>query len=241
MAAAVKAEPAMPHASRKAAVALALILAACLAGDWSPASAEDAKAMAGDWELSNAKRDRLCTVALREAAAGPGTALVPEARCAGLFPFLRDVAAWKANPPFALQFLNAAGTTVIEFTNVEDSLYEGERPAEGILFMQNVAGGTDERTAEQMAGNWTLTAPRGRQGCRFVLAAAPASSGGFTLTPGGGCDAAIVKFAPVAWRLDRGELQIISRNGATWRFEEAEPGTWQRIPADGQPLQLIRE
>jgi hypothetical protein len=56
-----------------------------------------------------------------------------------------------------------------------------------------------------------------------------------------GCDAFVVRFGPVSWRVDRGELVLVSARGQTWRFEEGDLNTWTRVPESTDPVILLRQ
>jgi len=65
----------------------------------------------------------------------------------------------------------------------------------------------------------------------------------FALTVKPACDQFITRFGPVAWKMDRGQLVIVSGKGELWRFEEtdATTPTWHRVPEGRQPLSLVRQ
>jgi hypothetical protein len=46
---------------------------------------------------------------------------------------------------------------------------------------------------------------------------------------------------PNVWRLDKGELVLVSPNGQTWRFEEREPRKWWRVPEGGDQIVLQKK
>lgn len=219
-----------------------LMVLGCPAKTQNAPTAETIRAIVGAWELSNAERDRSCTVNLR---APPGTAagaLAWDRKCADLFAFTREATTWRIGAREAIQILDAKGQTLLELTEVEGGLYEGERPGEGLLFLQNVASsGGEERKTEQMVGDWAFVRGGGRPLCRVTFAATPAPQDAFALRVKPGCDALIARFGPVAWRLDRGQLVLIPATGESWRFEESDPTTWRRIPEGRQPLQLVRQ
>jgi hypothetical protein len=50
-----------------------------------------------------------------------------------------------------------------------------------------------------------------------------------------------MRFAPVSWQMDRGEIVLRAANGQTWRFEEAEDLKWQRIPQTANPILMSRK
>lgn len=241
---------------RTAFAALALSAAGAgsgLAQD-APNATEAAKTVLGAWEMSNAERDRKCVVTLKSAkasaeaqpAAGAATgatlALEFEATCGGLFPFVRTVTGWVVGAGDAIRLVDAKGEPVVEFSEVEGGLYEGERPGEGVLFLQSVAAGrAEERSPEQLAGDWAIM--RGTAAkpiCQLTLLTTPAANDLLALRLKPGCDAQITRFNPAGWSLDRGQLLIAPARGEPWRFEENE-ATWRRIPEGRQPLTLVRQ
>jgi hypothetical protein len=194
----------------------------------------------GAWEISNAERDKSCTAVFRADAIAGGRKVEFDRACAGVFPVTRDVTAWTRGPNDAVQLVDRAGKILLEFTEVEGGLYEGERPGEGLYFMQNVAAGPAWRTPEQMTGDWVLVRTAGRPICALTLSDTPAPGDSFAVRVKPGCDAAITRFAPASWRMDRGELVLTGR-GQPWRFEESDPVTWRRIPATADGFMLVRQ
>jgi Protease inhibitor Inh len=226
---------------RIAAVTGCLLLAPQGSAAQTPAASDAAKAAVGQWEFSNADRDRSCTLTLRGTAAPGGLALDWERKCAELFPFTREATAWTVGAREAIQMLDRSGKTLLELTEVEGGLYEGERPGEGLLFMQSVAAGATERTAEQMAGDWAFVRGTGKPICTLTLVNDAAGPERLALRVKPGCDALVTRFAPAAWRMDRGQLVLMPKSGEPWRFEESDSMTWRRIPEGRQPLQLVRQ
>ena len=51
---------------------------------------------------------------------------------------------------------------------------------------------------------------------------------------------AFTRFAPVSWKLDRGQFVMLNAKGEAWRFEENEENTWARIPAARPPILMVR-
>jgi protease inhibitor Inh len=228
-------------ALRIALIAGGLWLAPQFACAQAPPASEAAKAAVGQWEFSNADRDRSCTLTLRGTPAPGGLALDWERKCGELFPFTREATAWTVGAREAIHLLDRAGRTLLELSEVEGGLYEGERPGEGILFLQSVAAGAAERTPEQMAGDWAFVRGTGKPICTMTLVNSTAGPETLTLRLKPGCDALVTRFGPVSWRMDRGQLVLMAKAGEPWRFEEADAMTWRRIPEGRQPLQLVRQ
>lgn len=203
---------------------------------------ERPEAVAGVWEISNADRDRRCVVTLRPQQRGRAFGLEFERGCAESFPFTRAVVAWSAAGGGRIDLLDDKGQLVVEFTEVEIGLYEAMRQGDGLLFLQTAAAGAgEERKAEQLFGDWTLMRRADNPICQLTLANTPSTNDSFLLRLKPGCDAAVTRFNPVAWRLDRGQLVLIPARGASWRFEEADASTWRRIPERRDPLLLVRQ
>lgn len=199
-----------------------------------------AKAVLGPWDFSNADRDRRCTVTLKGETAPGGLKIDLEKACATAFPFLREVVAWSIAENDFLRLLDAKGKALLEFSQVEDGIYEAPRPGEGILFLQTVASlEPPAPSPEQMAGDWTLTRG-GRPICIVTLAATPAAGDDFALKVKPGCDALVTRFAPNTWQMDRGELVFKGAHEQFWRFEANDAATWQRVPESPNPIMLVR-
>jgi hypothetical protein len=230
----------------------ALVLFAGCAAIWMGATAvaqqppsETAKGMVGTWELSNADRDRNCTVTFKLDPAASGYALALANRCATVFPAIRDIVAWSMGKRDMLLLNDAKGQPVLEMLEVEAGTYEGLRPNEGRYVLQNaaVAAATRDRTADQMFGEWAFV--RGTGGgnpiCFVTLANVAADADSFAVTVKAGCDQLVTRFAPVSWLMDRGQLVMRSGKGEAWRFEESETTAWRRVPETRQPMLLVRQ
>ncbi len=204
------------------------------------AAPDPLKAVAGTWELSNADREKNCIAYLKADPAPGGAILELEAACATVFPALKDAAVWSVLNE-ELRLIDPKGKTLLMLTEVESGMYEGERPGEGLFFLQNIAAvGRDDRKPSQLVGDWTFMRG-GKAICVVTLSTKKAGDDKFALTVAPACDAAIAGFGPAAWRMDRGELVLISGRAEEWRFEETEPSSWQRIPANIDPIQLLRK
>jgi Protease inhibitor Inh len=201
---------------------------------------EAAQAMVGGWEISNADRDRRCPLSFSTEAAPGGYKVEFDPVCPTAFPSLGDVVAWGFGPKDELRFLNAKGGAVLDFTEVENGMFESERGAEGLLFLQTQASlKIDARTAEQIAGDWNLLRDADKPLCRLTLSNT-ASGDAFRVVVKPGCDKAIAAFGPSTWRLDRDQLILTGRSGS-WRFSESDTTVWERVPLTVDPLLLVRQ
>lgn len=202
--------------------------------------AEDpVNAMLGAWEFSDADHNRICRFNFRGEAASGGRRLDVDKACSSLFPSTKDISAWALNNYGDLSLLNARGEAVIELAEVENGMYDGFTPGEGRYVLQSAAA-APVHSAEDMVGDWAITRGAGKPICALTLANSPAA-GALALRLKAGCDSLITRFNPNAWRMDQGELVLLSARGQTWQFEETEPDTWQRVPESADPILLVRQ
>jgi Protease inhibitor Inh len=209
----------------------------------APAPSDAVKGMVGAWELSDADREKTCTVNFKLTPAGANYALELDRKCAEAFPAVRALAGWNFGRNDNLMLTDAAGKPMLELLEVEAGLYEGLRPNEGRYFLQNaaVAAASRDRPADDLFGEWAFVRGTGRPICSVTLANTAASTDGFAINLKPGCDQLITRFGPVSWKMDRGQLVMLSGKGEIWRFEENDPATWARIPAARTPLTLVRQ
>jgi hypothetical protein len=200
-----------------------------------------AKAMVGSWEFSNADRDKRCTIAFRTDHGPAGMKLEFDRDCAGLFPFIKEIAGWSIAENDFLRLLDLKGKPVLEFSEVESGMYEAPRPGEGILFIQNAAAaGPAPRLPDEMTGTWDVVRGSGAPICTLTLANTAAGQE-LALNIRPGCDAFVTRFAPLSWQMDRSELVLRGARGATWRFEEGDNAkTWQRVPEGPEPVLMMK-
>lgn len=205
----------------------------------TPASFGDsAKAMIGAWEFSNADRDKICTVTFKNDPSPVGFKLEFNQDCPTLFPLVSDVAGWSFPDNDLLHLVDAKGKVLIEFSEVEDGIYEAPTPGIGVLFLQNSNNaGPPPKPPEQVAGDWTLMRA-GKPLCQINLATTAAQDGlALTLQPS--CDPAIARVNFTLWKIDRDELMLVTARGA-WRFEEVDANSWRRVPEGASPYSLVR-
>ena len=208
-----------------------------------PPATDPVKSMLGSWEFSNADRDRRCNVVIKDEKAKVGMKIEFDPACVGIFPFVKDVAGWKVAPNDFVLFVDADEKTILDFSEVETGLFETLRQGEGVLFLQTAAEvGPPPKTAAEMAGEWAIMRG-GKTICALTLADKVLAPEALALTVKPGCDPTIVRFAPIAWQMDRGELVLHAAHGESWRFEEAEPRdgkTWQRVERTNDML-MVRQ
>ena len=94
--------------------------------------------MAGSWEFSNADREKTCTITFRnDRRQGRQARRVrSELRQAVSVHSRRSPAGGSSDNDF-LRLLDAHGNSVLEFSEVENGIFEAPKPGEGILFIQN--------------------------------------------------------------------------------------------------------
>jgi protease inhibitor Inh len=202
---------------------------------------ESAKAVIGTWEFSNADRDKICTVTLKSDPAPVGFKAEFDKNCGSLFPLVNDIVGWNYPENDLLHLLDAQGKSLVEFSEVEDGIYEAPTPGVGVLFLQNAAAaGAAPKPPEQVAGDWAIVRANGTPLCRLTLATTAAQDG-LALAVKPGCDPAVVRLNLTLWRIDRDELMLVPARGNPWRFEEVDAKTWRRVPESNDPIMLVRQ
>jgi hypothetical protein len=221
-------------------------LAVLLAGAtpvWSQDASTLKKDMIGQWELSTTERSKTCVVTLKSDTRPQGLKLELEPGCAAALPFTKDIAAWSIKGlGDIVRLQDAAGQAVIDFTEVESGIFEGLRQGEGIYILQNlVAARSLAKSMDQMIGDWAMVRSNGRPICGLTLTNTEASPDNFAVFLKPRCDPAVVAFAPTVWRLERGELLLMSKDGDVWRFEADDNAQWRRVPDSADPLIMLRQ
>ncbi len=199
-----------------------------------------ANALLGAWEFSNADHDKICRFNFRADAVAKGYRLDIDKNCPSLFPSTKNIAAWSVDNYGSLSLLDATGNSVIDMTEVEGGMYDGFSPEEGRYILQTAAA-APVRSADDMAGDWTIARGTGKAICSLTLANTPAGTDVFALKVKPGCDPLVTRFGPTAWRLEQGQLVLLSARGQSWQFEENDAKTWQRVPETADPILLVRQ
>ena len=211
------------------------------------ACAQDAgtlkKDMIGQWELSTTERSKTCVVTLKPDQSPQGFKLELEPACAVALPFTKDIAAWSIKGlGDIVRLQDRTGQAVIDFTEVESGIFEGLRTNEGIYILQNLAAARSlAKSMDQMIGDWSMVRENGRPICGLTLTNTEASTDNFQVFLKPKCDPAVAAFAPTEWRLDRGELILMSAKGDSWHFEADDNAQWRRVPDSADPLIMLRQ
>ncbi|HZE55899.1 MAG TPA: AprI/Inh family metalloprotease inhibitor [Bradyrhizobium sp.] len=200
------------------------------------------KDMVGQWELSTTERSKTCVVTLKGDASPQGLRLELEPTCAKALPFTKDITAWNVKGLDIVRLQDAAGQPVIDFTEVESGIFEGLRQGEGIYILQNLAAARSlAKSMDQMIGDWAMVRGNGQAICGLTLTNTEATADNFQVYLKPRCDPAVVAFAPTAWRLERGELLLMSASGEAWRFQADDNAQWRRVPDSADPLIMLRQ
>jgi hypothetical protein len=196
--------------------------------------------MIGAWEFSNADHDKICRFNFRGDSVPGGYRLDVDKNCPNIFPSTRDMVAWSLDNYGNLRLLNSHGDAIVELTEVEGGMYDGFTPEEGRYILQTAAA-APVHSVDDMVGDWAIARGGGKPICLLTLANSPTASDSLALKVKPGCDALVTRFNPISWRMDQGELVLLSMRGQTWQFEENDANTWQRVPESVEPILLIRQ
>jgi hypothetical protein len=212
----------------------------------SPARAQrDANAlkkdMIGQWELATTERSKTCVVTLKPDSTPQGLKLELEPGCAAALPFTKDITAWNIKGLDIVRLQDAAGEAVIDFTEVETGIFEGLRQGEGVYILQNLAAARSlAKSMDQMIGDWSMVRGNGQAICGLTLTNTEADQDNFQVFLKPKCDPAVSAFAPTQWRLEHGQMLLMSKSGETWQFEADDNAQWRKVPDSADPLIMLR-
>ena len=212
----------------------------------SPARPQDAstlkKDMIGQWELATTERSKTCVVTLKSDATPQGLKLEMEPSCAAALPFTKAITAWNIKGlGDIVRLQDAAGQPVIDFTEVESGIFEGLRTGEGVYILQNLAAARSlAKSMDQMIGDWSMVRGNGQAICGLTLTNTEAGQDNFQVFLKPKCDPAITAFAPTLWRLEHGQMLLMSAKGETWQFEADDNAQWRKVPDTADPLIMVR-
>jgi len=225
---------------------LAIAAVSALTALGSPARSQDAttlkRSMVGQWELSTTERSKTCVVTLKPDTTPQGLKLELEPNCAAALPFTRAITGWNVKGLDIVRLQDAAGEAVLDFTEVEAGILEGVRPGEGVYILQNLAAARSlAKSMDQMIGDWSMVRGNGNVVCGLTLTNNDAGHDNFQVFLKPKCDPGIASFAPSQWRLERGQIMLMSDRGETWRFEADDNAQWRLVPDTADPLIMLRQ
>jgi hypothetical protein len=223
-----------------------LVFVALIALGGSPARSQDAttlkKEMVGQWELSTTDRSKTCVLTLKPDSTPQGLKLELEPACATALPFTKDIAGWGIRGLDIVRLQDAKGEGVLDFTEVEAGILEGQRSGEGIYILQNLAAARSlAKSMDQMIGDWAMVRGDGNPICGLTLTNNDAGNDNFQVFLKPKCDPTIAAFAPSQWRLEHGQIMLMSDRGETWRFEADDNAQWRLVPDSANPLIMLRQ
>lgn len=212
----------------------------------SPVRSQDAsslkKDMIGQWELSTTDRSKTCVVTLKANPSPQGLKLELEPSCATALPFTKEISGWNIKGLDIVRLQDATGEAVIDFTEVETGIFEGVRANEGVYILQNLAAARSlAKSMDQMIGDWAMVRGNGTTICGLTLTNNDAGNDNFQVFLKPKCDPAIASFAPTQWRLERGQILLMSDRGETWHFEADDNAQWRLVPDSADPLIMLRQ
>jgi len=233
---------ALMSVSRFNVVAVALLALAGSPPAWPQDASTLKKEMIGQWELATTERSRTCVVTLKGDATPQGLKLELEPGCAASLPFTKEITAWNIKGlGDIVRLQNAAGEAVIDFTEVESGIFEGLRQGEGLYTLQNLAAARSlAKSMDQMIGDWSMVRGNGQTICGLTLTNTEATGDNFQVFLKPKCDPVVAAFAPNQWRLERGQMILMSATGQTWQFEADDNAQWRRVPDTADPLIMLR-
>jgi len=199
------------------------------------------KEMIGQWELSTTERSKTCVVTMKNEGSSQALKLELEPSCAAALPFTKGITAWSIKGLDIVRLQDGAGQPVIDFTEVESGIFEGLREGEGVYILQNLAAARSlAKSMDQMIGDWQMVRSNGRPICGLTLTNTEATGDNFQVFLKPKCDPVISAFGPVQWRLERGQIILMSKTGETWQFEADDNAQWRRVPDSADGLVMLR-
>ena len=213
----------------------------------APARSQDVttlkKDMIGQWELATTDRSKTCVVTLKNDSTPQGLKLELEPGCAAALPFTKDITAWSIKGlGDIVRLQDAAGQPVVDFTEVETGIFEGMRTGEGIYILQNLAAARSlAKSMDQMIGDWAMVRGNGQTICGLTLTNTEATADNFQVFLKPKCDPTVAAFAPTQWRLEHGQILLMSASGETWQFEADDNAQWRQVPDSADPLIMLRQ
>ena len=132
-------------------------------------------------------------------------------------------------------------TRLLELTEVESGIFDGFQPGEGRYVLQSAAA-APVRSADDMIGDWAVARGAGKPICLLTLAGSPAAADTLAAED----QARLRRFGrplrpDVRGGWSRANWCCFLPRGQSWRFEENDANTWQRVPETVDPVLLMRQ
>src|SRR3974390_3105404 len=97
----------------------------------------------------------------------------------------------------------------MELSEAEAGIFDGFQPGVGRYVLQTAAA-APVRLPEDLLGDWAVARGAGKPICTLTRTNAPLGTENLSLKIKPGCDAFVMRFGPIAWRLDHGDLLLLS-------------------------------
>jgi len=111
-----------------------------------------------------------------------------------------------------------------------------------VYILQNLAAARSlAKSQDQMIGDWAMVRGNGNTVCGLTLTNNDAGNDNFQVFLKPKCDSAIAAFAPTQWRLEHGQILLMSDRGETWHFEADDNAQWRLVPDSADPLLMLRQ
>ena len=187
--------------------------------------------MIGQWELSTTERSKTCVVTLKGNSTPQGLKLELEPGCAAALPFTKDYHGLEYQGTGYRAAAGCGRPAGDRFYRSRERDFRRPAPGEGIYILQNLAAARSlAKSMDQMIGDWAMVRGNGQSICGLTLTNTEATADNFQVFLKPRCDPAVAAFAPTLWRLERGELLLMSDNGEVWHFEADDNAQWRRVP-----------
>jgi hypothetical protein len=94
---------------------------------------------------------------------------------------------------------------------------------------------------DQMIGDWAMVRGGGQIVCGLTLTNTDAGQDNFQIFLKPKCDPLVTTFGPTRWRLEHGQMLLMSDKGETWQFEADDNAQWRLVPDSADPLIMMRQ
>ena len=183
--------------------------------------------MIGTWEFSNADRDKICTVTFR-AIRPVGFKVEFDENCGNLFPLVTRSPAGVSPTTICCGCSMPRAKRCSNSARSRTASTRRRRRASACCSCRTPPppGRRRSRPSRWPATGRSCAGPARR--CAALTLATTAGARRFGVDGQAGLRASIARLNFAQWRMDRGELVLVSARGNPWRFEEVDDETWRR-------------